>query len=320
MKKLISFTIFLFLLCFLGCVGTSSKKRKPEPPRRTFTALENIDSSLKEPFIINEFVSDNISFSKESVCFATALFLADVGILNETSKELFEKYASIIFSGFPDFGQLKEIVIPNLSKSERTDVEKNAYLFITKRKNNEKKDFYFLETNIPINSHYSRLYDGYEVNIKLAFHKNTVPSQWTSVMSVYSNNDILLYRGLAYPAKSAPLVFSGTGVGTDFYMREIYSGKSSIIEVSNNLQEAVENDIKNTVIENPQHAESIKFLEKYANLSYSAYSYLCSNINDSNRYYDTSQKIIVDIPDDKIGSTYNELNKIMDYLLNIIGK
>jgi hypothetical protein len=309
------------MLCFIGCAGMlSSRQRKDDTPRRTFTALDNIDSSTKEPFIRNEFVSDNISFSKESIYFATALFLTDVGIINEMPKDLFEKYSSIIFSGFPDFGQLKEIVIPNLSRSEHTDVEKNAYLFITKQKNDEGRDFYLLETNIPIKSHYSRLYDGYVVNISQGFHKNTVPLQWTSVMFIYSNNDILLYRGLAYPEKSSPLVFTGTGIGNDSRMREIYSGKSSVLEVKNRLQEATESGIKNTVPENPQQAESIKFLEKHANLSYSSYSYLCSNINDAIGYYNISQKINTDIPDDKAGSIYNELNKIMDYLLNTIGR
>jgi hypothetical protein len=92
---------WLVPLFFIGCAGlTSSQSGNEKTPRREFIGIENIDPALHEPYTVNEFIADNNSFSKESVYFSTALLLSDIGILGETGKELFEKYAAVFFPIF----------------------------------------------------------------------------------------------------------------------------------------------------------------------------------------------------------------------------
>jgi hypothetical protein len=63
----------------------------------------------------------------------------------------------------------------------------------------------------------------------------------------------------------------------------------------------------------------MNFLEKSTNISLSAYSYIEYDIEEARKYYLSSQKIDIDIPDDTMGSRYKELERIMNYLINIIG-
>jgi hypothetical protein len=312
-------SILALVVLFNGCFTTTSSK-KEEVPRREFQTVEIIDGSMNDPFITNEFISDNNSFKEGSVYFSAALFLSDMGILETITKEQFEKYTEVIFSNFPTEGQCKEVIIPNVSLSQEDRDEKNAYLFITKSKNNDGKYYYLIESNIPIASIYAKDYDGYVMRLNTGFYQNKIPARWTSIMRINTNNDILLYGGVAYPSKSAPLIFTGTGIGSDVHMNSIISGQSTITDVKNALKEAVEKALQNTQAENQQQIDSMKFLEKGTYISLSAYSYIDSDIEDAKKYYILSEQVNVNIPEDTMGSRISELSKIMNYLTNVIGE
>jgi vacuolar-type H+-ATPase catalytic subunit A/Vma1 len=134
------------------------------------------------------------------------------------------------------------------------------------------------------------------------------------------NQDVLLYRGIAYPSKSAPLIFTGTGIGSDPNMKAIVSASSSIAETKTKLQETVESALDNTEAESQRHIDSMKFLKKDTYLSLSAYSYIDSDFEDAKKYYLLSQDATANIPDDIMGNRYAGLEKIMNYLINTIGE
>jgi hypothetical protein len=103
-------------------------------------------------------------------------------------------------------------------------------------------------------------------------------------------------------------------------MNEILLDKSSLVEIKNKLKEAVEDFLKNHKPDNQQQIDSTILLEKDMNISLSAYSYLGSQFEDAKKYYNLSEEIIIDVPDNLLGSRYKELKKIMDYLINTIGE
>jgi hypothetical protein len=324
MKRPVVILISLFFAIFNGCLGDPSSKssNKPIPPRRTFESVEDIDASSKEPFIVNKFIQDDISYSRGSTRFSTALFLSDLGIMEGITKKQFDDYMSLFFSKVPKQDQINEIVIPNLLNSEKEDVEKNAYFFITKQKNQEGKDYYLVESNIPIASINSKTYDGYVINLADFLYKEKIPGSWTSIMFLYITNNNLFYRGMAYPDKSAPLIVSDTmgKIVASRRMDEIVSGKSTIAQVKNRLNEEAELILKNADPGNEEQTRSLTFLKKHTYLSLSAYSYIDNTFKEAREHYLASEKIIIDIPNDSMGSRYNELRKIMNYLINTIGE
>jgi outer membrane murein-binding lipoprotein Lpp len=319
MKKFCISGVLLFSVILSGCIGTpSSGSRKIEPPRREFQSVESGTYPSNVPSIIDDFVTDDIAFTANSINFSTALFLADVGILTDVPKELFEKYATVLFSQFPREGEVKKIIIPGLSLSQEEDREKDAYLFITKNKSNEGRDYYLIESNIPVGSISASTYDGYVMRLEAGFYKNQIPARWTSIMNIMVNGNILLYRGIAYPSKSAPLIFTGTGIGSDVRMNAIVSDQVTVSETVSRLENTVEQALQNTEADNQRQADSVKFLEKSTYLSLSAYSYIDSDSEKADRYFLLAKGTETNIPDDTMGSRYKELERIMDYLLNMI--
>jgi hypothetical protein len=319
MKKSCFSGVLLFSVILSGCLGIpSSGSGNMGPPRREFQSVESGIYPSKVPSVIDDFLADDISFTVNSINFSTALFLADVGILTDVPKELFEKYATVLFSQFPREGEVKEIIIPGLSLSQEDDHEKDAYLFITKNRTNEGRDYYLLESNIPVGSVFASTYDGYVMRLEAGFYENQIPARWTSIMNIAVNGNILLYRGIAYPPKSAPLIFTGTGIGSDVRMDAIVSDQVTISETASRLENTVEQTLQNTEADNQRQADSVKFLEKNTYLSLSAYSYIDSDIEKANRYFLLSKETEANIPDDTMGSRYKELERIMDYLLNIV--
>jgi hypothetical protein len=315
MKKINVLVMSLLgVIIFNGCLSTFSRR---EPPIREFQTIAIADVSSKDPFVVTEYISDNISFKRGSVYFSTALFLSDLGILENTTKEQFEKFVNILFSNFPAEGQLKQIIIPDLALSQDINPEKNAYLFVTKDKNSVGRYRYRIESNIPLSSNRTKTYDGYVVSIKYGFYKNSIPAGWAFIMDVYFNKDILLYHGIAYPSKSAPLRFTGTGIGSDVNMGAIMDEQSSVSEVKKILKDVVNEALVNTETENEQQIASMKFLDKSTNISLSAYSYIDSDMEDAKKYFHLSREIEVDIPDNIMGSRYKELETIINYLLNV---
>jgi hypothetical protein len=318
MKRNVLLVLVVIIVSFLGGCASTSKSKTPTSPRRVFESVEIKDNISNTPFVVHDFIKDSNSFRKESIYFLTALFFSDLGILDKITKEQFLNYVSVIFSEFPQEGQVKEIIIPNLSQSSKDDAEKNAYLFITKQKDDKGRYYYLLESNIPIASIYNRpYYDGYVVQLDGSFYKNKIPASWTSIMYLYLVDNNLFYRGIAYPSKSALLINTEKGIGSDARMDAIISGQSTVAEIKNKLKETVETAVKNTEPENQSHIDSIKFLEKSSNLSLSAYSYIDGNFNDAKNYCVLSERIKVDLPDNVMGRRYNELKNIMDYLLNL---
>lgn len=327
MKKLVGILFLLIFTVLSGCFGgPPSKSSKPPaesaPPRRTFESVENISVSAREPFIVKEFIQDGVSYGKGSVRFSTALFLSDLGILEGTSKKQFDNYMSVFFSKLPKQEEIKEIIIPNLSKSEKEDVEKNAYFFITKQKNKEGKDYYFIESNIPIAGIYAKTYDGYVIELTSGFYKEKIPASWTAIMFLRINNNNLFYRGMAYPSKSQPLIASDAmgRIISDFEMNSLATGTATIVEIKNKLKREVEEILKNADPENAEQTRSLTFLNKYTYLSLSAYSYIGNTFREAKEHFLASEKINIDIPNDTMGSRYNELRKIMNYLINTIGE
>jgi hypothetical protein len=317
MKNFCVFGLFLLILILSGCLGSPSS-RGPELPRRVFQSIESGTFPSNEPSIVGDFIADDISFTIGSINFSTALFLSDAGILADVPKELFEKYATALFSQFPREGDVKEIIIPDLSLSKEEDHERDAYLFITKDKTKDGHDYYIIDSNIPIAGINSSNYDGYVMRLNRGFHKNQVPARWTSIMSIMFNNNILLYRGVAYPSKSAPLISTETAIGADVRMNAIISDQTTIAETSSQLNNTVVHALKNTTAENQHHADSMKFLEKSNYLSLSAYSYIDSDFAEANKFFLLAKETEAIIPNNIMGSKYSELEKIMEYLINII--
>ena len=315
MKIYLAFCLSFLILC--GCEGAPAP-REPETPRREYQSIDSSKYPIMIPSIIGDHIIEDISYNIGSINFSTALFLSDVGILNDVPKESFEKYATTLFSQFPVEGDVKEMIIPGLSLSQEDEDEKDAYLFISKNKTKDDLDYYVMDTNIPIASNNSRIYDGYTMRINAGFYKDKVPARWTSVMSIMANNDILLYRGLAYPSKSAPLIFTGTGIGSDTRMNAIVSGQTTIAETASQLKSTVEQVLMKTTAENQQQADSMKFLEKDTYLSLAVYSYIDSDFDQAKEYFLLAKETQVLIPNDTMGSRYSELEAIMEYLIGII--
>ena len=318
MKNVFIFLIFVFLI---GCSNTS-KIRREEPPRREFTSVENIDVSSTEPFIVNEFISDGTLYQMGSIYFSTALLLSEIGILETIGNEVFKIYSTVFFSELPTDEHFKQIVIPNLSKSSEIDIEKNAYFFITKQKTQEGNDCYLIESNIPIASISGGRgrYNGYEMRLNKGFYKDRIPARWTSIMFLYINGNNLLYSGMAYPAKSDIFAVRGStgNIGTE-RMATLFSGRSSVSEMKNNLE--IEFEITLAYVrENNFLINEIEFFEKYTYLSLSAYSFIDNNFEDAVEYYISSNEINVIIPDDAMGRSFSGLKVIMDYLINIINE
>lgn len=317
--------MFLFLLS--GCYSvpssnSTSKTNKTVPPRRTYKSAENIDASAKEPFNVQEFVSDGISYNRGSIRFSTALFLSDLGILEGITKKQFDNYASVFFSKLPKQDQINEIIIPNLSKSEKEDAEKNAYFFITKQEDKDNKEYYLIESNIPINSKYTKIYDGYEIRLESAFYKDIIPGNWTSIMFLRTSNNNLYYRGMAYPVKSPPIVFSERedGIVPDLRMDELISGRSTVSQAKNRLKEEFDKILEKADPNNAEQTRVLSFMKKYVYLSLSVYSYIDGSFKEAKDNFLAAEKITADIPQEKIISQYNELKKIMNYLINAIGE
>jgi hypothetical protein len=180
-------------------------------------------------------------------------------------------------------GQTKEVVIPALSTSAEGE-EKDAYLFITRKTNKEGRPFYLIETNIPIGSIYAKTYDGYVMKRDLGFYVNEVPAEWTAVMNIVYENDIVLYRGMAYPSKSAPLIYTGTSFGSDVFMKDIISGRYSLAETGKGLLDKITEVITKTEIQTREQEDSMNYLVKCGNLSASVYSYIDSKFEEVYEY------------------------------------
>ena len=316
MKILLVFSLSFLILC--SCGGAPAP-REPETPRREFQSIDSGKYPENVPSIVGDFIADDISFSSGSINFSTALFLADADKLTDLPKELFEKYAAALFTQFPREGDVKEILIPGFSLSQESGVERDAYLFISKSITKDGSDYYVIETNIPMASNISRIYDGYVMRIDAGFYKNKVPARWTSVMGIMVNNDILLYRGIAYPSKSAPLIFTGTGIGSDVRMNAIVSGQATIAETASQLKNNYEQALITTTAKNQQQADSMKFLEKDTCLSLAVYSYIDSDFDEAKKYFLMAKETEAIIPNDTMGSRYTELEAIMDYLIDNLG-
>ena len=318
--KIFRLVIISLLLAILNSCFSSPPARPyvPEPPRREFQEIEPGVFPSHEPSIIGDFAADNNSFSMGSIYFSTALFLSDLGILADVPGDIFDKYAAALFTNFPCDGEVKQIVIPGLSVSQKEDDEKDAYFFITKE-TRDGKEFYLVESNIPIASITDlsrRTYNGYVMRSDAGFYRNRIPARWTSIMNIMTSENALLYRGVAYPSKSAPLIFTGTGFGSDVRMDVIISEQLSISEIADNLKNAFEDAVSKAPIANQEQMESMRFLEKFTYLSLAVYSYIDSDILESERNFLLARQIEVKIPDDLMGNRYHELEKIMDHLLN----
>jgi hypothetical protein len=299
-----------------GCFSSPKASTPPPPPRRVFESVE-INEDQTEAFIVGDYLCDGLRYRREAILYSTALFLSDAGKLENTSKEQFEHYAKILFEDFPAEGETKQVVIPGFSGIDDPEEKKNAYIFISKVKNREGNDYYRMETNIPIASItdlMQKKYNGYVMSLERGLIRNKVPGSWVSVMGVAINDDSLIYQGVAYPAKAAPLIFTGRGIGPDTYMSEILKGKDAISNVKTKLEDSFDVMIKQTKPENNAQEVSMKFLEKYTYLSLAAYLFLEAQTEKAKIYYAMSQDIKIEIPDDRAGSSFLELDKIMNYL------
>jgi hypothetical protein len=155
------------------------------------------------------------------------------------------------------------------------------------------------------------------MNMGQGFYRNKVPARWASIMSIMINDDVVLYRGVAYPSMAAPLIFTGKGIGSDARMNSVVSGQATVSEIADTLKDTVDQVLQNTVTDNQQQADSMKFLEKSTYMSLSAYRYIDSDWEEARYYFRLSQEVEANIPENTMGSRHWELEKIMDYLLNI---
>jgi hypothetical protein len=98
------------------------------------------------------------------------------------------------------------------------------------------------------------------------------------------------------------------------------SDQTSIADTKKSLNKAVGMVKETAGSENQQDNDSIKFLEKFSSLSMSAYSYIDSDIEEAKTFFLLAKDVDVNIPDNFMGDRFKELEKIMNYLLNVIEK
>ena len=306
----------LIIILISGCFSSPTSGHV-RPPRRVFESVE-IDELQTDPLLISEYASDGLEYSREAVFYSTALFLADAGKLEDTCKEQFEILAGILFTDFPDYGHTKTIVIPNFADTDDPGEERNAYIFISKDTNSSGSVYYSMETNIPIRSITNlsgRGYNGYEMRLDDGLIRNKVPGSWVSIMEIAVRDNFFIYKGMAYPAKAAPLYFTGSGIGPNSRMEGILAGKETVTTEKNKLFETVKKALSGTKPNTEEQEADMKFLEKYTYLSLAVYSYLEADMDETDKYYKLSNEIDTPIPDDNKGKGYVELYKILSYLL-----
>ena len=313
MRKVIVILCFsVSLLC--SCAGLGG--RKEPPPRRHFESVVLNDRNSREPVLINEYQKEARRFTREAKNYAAAMLLSDLGIIGETPKERFEQYANLFFSDLPAEGQVKEIVIPNLCTSDETEIEKNAYFFIAPATDGNGVQYFTVDTNIPISSVYAPpVYDGYVIRTAQKFYKNIVPGSWAAVMEIVPKDNLIFYRGIAYPRKAAPLHATETGIKADVQSVNMLTG-ASVGEIRQKLLRNF-NDIS-TRNENNYDSQDLDFLEKFTALSEAVYSYLDADITGALKHLNLAKANETETPKNAMGSIYLELEKVMDYLLNRI--
>lgn len=317
----------LFIFCliaqtFLSCASTKSTKneKKEETPRRTFESVDTTGLKLSDMFISdNGFIGDGKNYSKQTVNLSTALFVYDLGIANDISKDDFSKIGELFFNNMPLEDEVKMIVIPNLSKKTENDsaeAEKDGYFFITQSKNKLGETCYKIESNIPINSIWAKTYDGYEIAINSNFFKNKVPARWVAIMNIAVKNDTIVYNGVAYPVKAAPLQFTGTGIGPDRNLSNLTKEGVTITSVKTSLEETVIKGTQNEP-ENEAQKNSMDCLKKYSNYSLALYSYLEGDNTSTKTYFENGKSIVVELPENSIGGQCKRLSSLVEFLLKM---
>lgn len=319
MRKKFLALIGLILILFSSCLTTTSTKNIPTPPRREYVSVETTDLTIEDTFVVSDsFVKYELEPDENSKIFATAMFLKDLGILNEVESSEFEAISKAVFTGFPASGEVKQIVIPSLSKYKKAGnakIEKDAYLFVTHfiTKNGQEK--FKIETNIPISSIWDDYYDGYFITINSSFHKDIIPASWVAVIEIAFENDIIIYQGIKYPSMASLLNYSGTGIGVDKWMNNPVSPDTEIKEVMIELEEVVEKATAE-LLEVPEQKESQLFLRKYTALTLSVYAFLEGDTELSKTYFEEANDINVIIPDNTMGKRYEGLEGIVSFILS----
>jgi len=319
MKKM--YLVLSLVVLLVGCVSNVPAIQQPEKtPRREYISVNTENKNISDIFVIDaNFKKDDLIVSDASKKVATAMFALDLGILETITKDDFNKIISLFFTDLPIENEIKTIVIPRLSQysikgDEAKPIEKDAYFFISKEKDNDGKVYYIMETNIPINSYYGKDYDGYSIAINSNYYKNEVPASWVSIMNIAIKEDVIIYQGVAYPNKVSPLYFSGTGIAPDKKLANILNSKKSVSDIMKELESVVNQATEDMPTDDVQKASAL-FLKKYTAISLSFYAYLDGNIELSKIYYDLNKSIEVRIPEDVRGSQYNRLNALMEYLI-----
>lgn len=319
MKEKLLSLIVLIVLLFSSCLTTTRTNNTPKPPRREFISVETTDLTIEDTFVVSDSCGDyGLEPSVNSRVFATAMFLKDLGILNEISSSEFEVISKAVFTNYPASGEVKEIVIPSLSKyqkkgDEETVIEKDAYLFVTHFTTDTGQEKFRIETNIPISSIYDKYYDGYFINTNSSFHKDIIPASWIAVMSIAFEDDVIVYKGVQFPPMASLLNYSGTGIGVDNWMNNPISPDSEIKDVMVELESVVEKATAE-LSDVPEQKESQLFLRKYSALTLSAYAYLNGDSELSRTYLEQAGTIEVTIPDNSMGKKYEGLEEVVSYI------
>ncbi len=314
-------SILLVLITLLtSCVSMGPSTPKAKPPRREYVSVNTNEMTMTDMFVVdNSYKSSDLVVSEPSKLLSATLLALDLGILDSVTKDELEKLSTLFFSNMPQENETKTVVIPALSKylvkgDETKPIEKDGYFFITQYKTNEGIIKFSVESNIPISSFYGQYYDGYNISIDSNFYKDEIPAGWVAIMNIAFEKDIVVYQGVSYPSKIGPLFFSGTGIAPDKWLARMVTPGLSIETVMNELETTVNNATETLPDDEVQRASAL-FLKKYTAASLCLYSIISGDKQKAVEYFNDSENIKVDIPDDIRGAQFKRLKDLVDYLL-----
>jgi hypothetical protein len=308
-----------FMSCLSAPVDKAAKAEEPETPRRVFTSESTAGLGFSDMFIVNpNYQKASLQASENSKALSALLLATDLGIKEKVSPQDLKKISELFFSHLPAEGEVKEIVIPGLSRykvtgSEKETPELDGYFFIAQRKTNGSQIIYTVETNIPMGSLYAKDYDGYVMEPNQSFFKEVVPASWVSVMNIIHNDQVIVYQGVAYPDRLAPLYFSGSGIAPDTGLKKLVEPGLSITALMGELESTVHEATREEPLDEAER-NSLRLLKKYADLSLALYAYVSGDEAQSRAYLRRAQGIDVNLPENARGSQCGRLQELMEYL------
>jgi hypothetical protein len=316
MKRILFCLLAAFVL--MGCemfksTTTKSAASNPSEPLWRFESVDTAGLTLKDSFVMNDFVSDGVVFSKASREYSMANFLAEMNILQELDYETFYYLSDLLFTNLPIEGQVKQVVLPNITKQALSPIFiKDVYLFITKTKDNENHAIYRIDSNIPLGAARNNIKLRY-FDMRQGCYNGFIPgNDLTGTVYLSFNKDLLVFQGYFYPTFIAPLWKTEKGLMPDSNFKHLLSGEHTLAQTKVKLEWDASVAIRDMNGKN----ESPEFMTKFTLISLAAYSFLDDDCEEAVRCFESA--INTECPPQQESLTffaYNNLEVIMHYVL-----